>query len=66
MLSLSLQVVDLGVAVGVVEGVAVEEGAEAEVDSAEEEVGAGEVVVVGVAVDSKALVVVEGEGEEGE
>ena len=64
MLSL-LQVEVLGVEVGVVVGVAVEEGAEVGEDS---EV-AGEVVVVGVAVDSRApaeVVADEGEGAEGE
>ena len=52
--------------VGVVVGVAVEEGAEAEVDLVEEEAVAGEVAVVGVAVDSKAPAVVEEGGEEAE
>ena len=65
MLSL-LQVEVLGVEVGVVVGVAVEEGAEVEEDS---EV-AGEVVVVGVVVDSRApaeeVAADEGEGAEGE
>lgn len=51
-------------AVGVVEGVAVEEGAVAEVDLVEEEDLGAEEVAVGVAVDSKVLVVVEDEGEE--
>lgn len=54
------------VEVGVVVGVAVEEGAEVEVDLAEEAVGVV-VAVVDVAVDSRAPVAVEGEdGGEGE
>lgn len=56
----------MGVEVGVVVGVVVEEGAEVEVDLVEEEAVAGEVAVVGVVVDSKALAVVEDEGEEAE
>lgn len=54
---------------GVVVGVAVEEGAEGEVDlDLVEEAVAEEVAVVGVAVDSRAPDVVEGggEGSEGE